>query len=233
MLRVRPRVRALRHAAPATLWQLLTDPVPDGTRRADATSGRRRGTVHRPTPARRSAGSRALRPRPRSAPGSRCSTCEDAVPIVHTAPTERPVLLVGRRGRHRRRRGRRHHRRTLPRARDGCPRRRRNDARSLRRDADLVLTDSNRRRNQQFFVGVRDNNGYTERAGQDSSTRTSSASTRSPAPTTPTAPSSSSAAAPSTPPGTRSPADRPMKRRRRRSPDRVAGRAATRSVNSS
>ena len=32
-----------------------------------------------------------------------------------------------------------------------------------------MLTDSNRRRNQQFFVGVRDNSGYTERAGQDSS----------------------------------------------------------------
>ena len=32
-----------------------------------------------------------------------------------------------------------------------------------------MLTDSNRRRNQQFFAGVRDNNGYTERAGQDSS----------------------------------------------------------------
>ncbi len=39
----------------------------------------------------------------------------------------------------------------------------------LGRNADLVLTDSNRRRNQQFFSGVRDNNGYTERAGQDSS----------------------------------------------------------------
>ena len=93
---------------------------------------------------------------------------EDAIPIVHTAPTARPVLLSGdAEG-------------IFDAAAAGLV-----DGRSLvlesaalttkqlraqlRAGADLVLTDSNRRRNQQFFVGVRDNSGITERAGQDSS----------------------------------------------------------------
>ncbi len=92
----------------------------------------------------------------------------DAVPIVHSAPADQPVLLSG------------DGEGIVDAAAAGIV-----DGRALvletgalsakqlrqqlRRDADLVLTDSNRRRNQQFFAGVRDNNGYTERAGQDSS----------------------------------------------------------------
>ncbi len=93
---------------------------------------------------------------------------KDAIPIVHSAPTTQPVLLAGdAEG-------------IVDAVAAGLL-----DGRSLvletgaldrtalrtqlRRGADLVLTDSNRRRNQQFFVGVRDNSGYTERAGQDSS----------------------------------------------------------------
>ncbi len=93
----------------------------------------------------------------------------DAIPIVHAAPTEQPVLLAG------------DGEGIVDAAAAGLL-----DGRSLvleagslspaklrqqlRAHADLVLTDSNRRRNQQFFVGVRDNSGYTERAGQNSST---------------------------------------------------------------
>jgi arabinofuranan 3-O-arabinosyltransferase len=39
-------------------------------------------------------------------------------------------------------------------------------ARVLRGDADLVLTDSNRRRSQHYFSRIRDDTGYTERAGE-------------------------------------------------------------------
>jgi arabinofuranan 3-O-arabinosyltransferase len=94
---------------------------------------------------------------------------KDAVPILHSAPTAQPVVLAGdAEG-------------IVDAAAAGII-----DGRSLvlesgalttkelktqlRAGADLVLTDSNRRRNQQFFAGVRDNSGYTERAGQDSST---------------------------------------------------------------
>ncbi len=94
---------------------------------------------------------------------------EDPVPILHSAPVRRPVLLDGDADG------------IIDAAAAGLL-----DGRSLvletaaltpaqRRaqmkvGADLVLTDSNRRRDQQFFAGVRDNNGYTERAGEDSST---------------------------------------------------------------
>ncbi len=39
---------------------------------------------------------------------------------------------------------------------------------SLARHADLVVTDSNRRRAQTWFASLRDNKGATERAGQTS-----------------------------------------------------------------
>ena len=39
-------------------------------------------------------------------------------------------------------------------------------ASALRRQADLVVTDSNRRRAENWFTSIRDNKGATERAGQ-------------------------------------------------------------------
>ena len=88
-----------------------------------------------------------------------------AVPIVHTAPSEQPVLMAG----------------------DGdgivdaaaaglldgnqlvlesAALDDRALAQALRANADLVLTDSNRRRSQHYFSRIRDESGYTERAGQ-------------------------------------------------------------------
>jgi hypothetical protein len=89
-----------------------------------------------------------------------------AVPIVHTAPSERPVLISG----------------------DGdgivdamaaglvdgrqlvlesASLDRRATTQALAAGADLVLTDSNRRRSQHYFSRIRDASGYTERAGHD------------------------------------------------------------------
>jgi hypothetical protein len=88
-----------------------------------------------------------------------------AVPIVHTAPSEQPVLMAG----------------------DGdgivdaaaaglldgnqlvlqsAALDDRALAQALHANADLVLTDSNRRRSQHYFSRIRDASGYTERAGQ-------------------------------------------------------------------
>ncbi len=94
----------------------------------------------------------------------------DAVPIVHAAPSAQPVLLAG----------------------DGegivdaaaaglidgdqlvlesAALDDRSLARALRAHADLVLTDSNRRRSQHYFSRTRDETGYTERAGRNRSAR--------------------------------------------------------------
>jgi arabinofuranan 3-O-arabinosyltransferase len=153
---------------PRLLWQLLTEPVPTGL---DDPVGY--GT---PTPNRARTPVPAIDNKELATPASAADPppvslfqVRDPIPIVHAAPTHQPVLLAGDAegivdaiaagivdGR------------SLV-LESGAL-----DAKQLRqqlaRDADLVLTDSNRRRNQQFFVGVRDNNGYTERAGQDSST---------------------------------------------------------------
>jgi hypothetical protein len=90
---------------------------------------------------------------------------EDAVPIVHTAPVDQPVVLAG----------------------DGDgivdaaaaglvdgnqlvqQLAAMDDAQlaaALARGADLVVTDSNRRRAETWFTSLRDNKGATERAGQ-------------------------------------------------------------------
>ena len=90
---------------------------------------------------------------------------QDPVPIVHTAPGEQPVLLAG----------------------DGegivdaaaaglidgnqlvlesAALDDRALAQALRARADLVLTDSNRRRSQHYFSRIRDTTGYTERVGE-------------------------------------------------------------------
>ncbi len=90
---------------------------------------------------------------------------EDPVPIVHTAPSQQPVLLAG----------------------DGdgivdaaaaglidgdqlilqpADMTDAELASALRRHADLIVTDSNRRRAQNWFTSIRDNKGATERAGQ-------------------------------------------------------------------
>ena len=152
---------------PRLLWQLLTDPVPEGlgAPREFGPATRNRPPADYPADDPLDLRIAAETPDP---PRVALFDVADAVPIVHTAPTERPVLLSGdAEG-------------IVDAAAAGIV-----DGRSLvletaaltptqrraqlRRGADLVLTDSNRRRNQQFFVGVRDNYGYTERAGQDSS----------------------------------------------------------------
>jgi hypothetical protein len=90
----------------------------------------------------------------------------DAVPIVHTAPSAQPVLIAA----------------------DGegivdaaaaglidgnqlvLESAALDDAtlaRVLRSGADLVLTDSNRRRSQHYFSRIRDTSGYTERSGEN------------------------------------------------------------------
>jgi arabinofuranan 3-O-arabinosyltransferase len=152
---------------PRELWQLLTDPVPDGLDHPVDFGPR--------TPNRASSAVPAIDNHELATPASAANPppvalfdVKDAVPIVHSAPSNQPVLLAG------------DGEGIVDAAAAGIV-----DGRALvlesgalsakqlrqqlGRNADLVLTDSNRRRNQQFFAGVRDNSGYTERAGQDSS----------------------------------------------------------------
>ena len=169
---LRPPVRALRHAAArACSGSSSTDPLPKGL----DVAARLRPPNPEPRPATGVAPSTRPSWRSRSTPPtrrrSRSSTCKDACPIVHAAPTDATRAARRRRRGHRRRGRRRPARRSFVGARDRGARPRRRCAPSCAQGADLVLTDSNRRRNQQFFAGVRDNSGYTERAGQDSSDR--------------------------------------------------------------
>jgi arabinofuranan 3-O-arabinosyltransferase len=89
----------------------------------------------------------------------------DPVPIVHTAPSARPVLVSGDGDG------------IVDAAAAGLIDGRQlvlesaglDDAaleRALRAGADLVLTDSNRRRSKHYFSRIRDTSGYTERAGE-------------------------------------------------------------------
>ncbi len=153
---------------PRVLWDLLTDPLPPGIR-----APQRFGNPTRNQPP---ANFPADDPRDLGIPLDASDPppvalfdVEDAVPIVHSAPTRRPVLLDGDGDG------------IVDAAAAGLL-----DGKSLvletaaltasqlraqgQAGADLVLTDSNRRRNEQFFAGVRDNYGYTERAGENSST---------------------------------------------------------------
>jgi hypothetical protein len=152
---------------PRAIWQLLTDPIPDGLRAPQTFGAPTRNhppsTWPKDDPVDLAIPKDAADPPPVA-----LFAVEGTLPIVHSAPTDQPVLLSG----------------------DGdgivdaisagivdgralvlqtealTPKQRRQQ---LREGADLVLTDSNRRRNQQYFVGVKDNFSYTERAGQDSS----------------------------------------------------------------
>ena len=153
---------------PRLLWQQLVDPLPKGL---DAPRGFGPRTPNRARPPVSDIDSTELAIPVDAAnpPPVALFDVKDAIPIVHSAPTAQPVLLAG------------DGEGIVDAAAAGLL-----DGRSLvletgaldkkalrtqlRQGADLVLTDSNRRRNQQFFAGVRDNSGYTERAGQDSST---------------------------------------------------------------
>jgi hypothetical protein len=152
---------------PRRLWQLLTAPVPPGLDHPTSFGKRTRNQPSSIVPAidSQQLAIPASTPDP---PPVALFNVKDAIPIVHSAPTTQPVLLDGdAEG-------------IVDAAAAGIV-----DGRSLvlesgalsakqlrqqlHENADVVLTDSNRRRNQSFFAGVRDNNGYTERAGQDSS----------------------------------------------------------------
>jgi arabinofuranan 3-O-arabinosyltransferase len=152
---------------PRDTWRLLTEPLAQGLDEPRAFGNRARNRASSDVPAIDSQ-QLAIPTDAPDPPQVALFGVRGAIPIVHSAPTEQPVLLAG----------------------DGegivdaaaagivdgralvletgalTPKQLRQQ---LREQADLVLTDSNRRRNQQFFAGVRDNNGYTERAGQDSS----------------------------------------------------------------
>ena len=148
---------------PRVLWQQLTEPLPPGLR-APRVFGA--AVPNPPPPALPELDEPELRtpatvPNP---PPVALFEVDGAVPIVHAAPSEQPVVLDG----------------------DGegivdaigaglldgkqlvfelaslaNPQLRR----ELRAGADLVLTDSNRRRSERWFSGVRDNTGATEEVG--------------------------------------------------------------------
>jgi arabinofuranan 3-O-arabinosyltransferase len=152
---------------PRDTWRLLTEPLATGLGEPEGFGNGERNRASSSVPA---IDSRQLAMPTDAAdpPQVALFAVRDAIPIVHSAPTEQPVLLAG------------DGEGIVDAAAAGII-----DGRALvlesgalteeqlqqqlRRQADLVLTDSNRRRNQQFFSGVRDNSGYTERAGQDSS----------------------------------------------------------------
>ncbi len=153
---------------PRPLWQVLTDPLPRGIDPPEAFGPTTRNRASSLVPAIDNR-QLAIPASDSDPPAVALFNVRDAIPIVHSAPAAQPVLLAGdAEG-------------IVDAAAAGIL-----DGRALvletgalttkqlrqqlARQADVVLTDSNRRRNQQFFVGVRDNNGYTERAGQDSST---------------------------------------------------------------
>ena len=151
---------------PRLLWQQLAAPVPNGLGAPRAFGPRTRNRATRSLP---EIDALALRIPTDAAnpPAVALFDVPGAIPIVHTAPTARPVLLAGDGDG------------IVDAAAAGLI-----DGRSLvlesgslsaaklaqqlRAGADLVLTDSNRRRSQQFFRGIRDNGGFTERAGQNS-----------------------------------------------------------------
>ena len=149
---------------PRMLWQLLTDPLAPGVR---APQGFGEPVPNPPPPELPILDELELRT-PESAadpPPVALFPVEDPVPIVHAAPSDQPVVLSG----------------------DGdgivdaigaglldgrqlvfelasldAP----ELARELRAGADLVLTDTNRKRSERWFSRVRDNTGATERADE-------------------------------------------------------------------
>jgi hypothetical protein len=147
---------------PRLLWELFTKPLPDGLQAPLVFGARTRNEggarvvdnvdLRIPTGA-------------EDPPPVALFDVEDPVPIVHTAPSAQPVLMSG----------------------DGegivdlaaaglvdgnqlllqsATLDRRALGRVLRDGADLVLTDSNRRRSQHYFSRILYTTGYTERAGE-------------------------------------------------------------------
>jgi len=150
---------------PRAVWQLFTDPLPAGIA---APTDFGTPVPNQPDPALPMLDERALAT-PASAPNPppvALFPVERPVSIVHTAPSNRPVVLSG------------DGEGLVDAAAAGLL-----DGRSLtlqlasltdaqlrrvlRAGADLVLTDSNRRRAQNRFASVRDVTGATERAGQE------------------------------------------------------------------
>jgi hypothetical protein len=149
---------------PRALWQLFTDPVPEGLRNP-RTFGPAK--PNRAEPGLNMLDDVELRI-PRDAPNPppvALFDVTDPVPNVHAAPTEQPVLLSG----------------------DGegivdlagaglidgnqlvfqtAAIDDKTLARVLHDGADLVLTDTNRRRSEHYFSRIRDTSGYTERVGE-------------------------------------------------------------------
>lgn len=148
---------------PRLLWSALTDPLGAGL--SDPESFGRR-TPNRASPLLPMLDELELRTPPDAPdpPPVALFDVEDPVDIVHTAPVEQPVVLSG----------------------DGegivdaaeaglldgnqlvlelATLARAELRAALNRAADLVLTDSNRRRAETFFASVRDTTGETERAG--------------------------------------------------------------------
>jgi hypothetical protein len=151
---------------PQLLWNQLTEPQPKGL---DAPKGFGAPVPNIPSPAiaTRDELAMTIPPNAPNPPPVALFEVQNPVPIVHTAPTEGPVVLSG----------------------DG------NgivDAaaaglldgnqlvlemaslstaqlqQALHDGADLVMTDSNRKRTEDFFSSLRDTTGPTERAGQSS-----------------------------------------------------------------
>jgi arabinofuranan 3-O-arabinosyltransferase len=149
---------------PRIVWNELTDPLPSGIA-APTTYGA-------PVPNRASSQLPMLDPLEMSIPANAedpppvaLFEVVDAVPIVHAAPSAGPVLIAG----------------------DGdgivdaaaaglidgnqlvlesAPLDRAEIKQILRAGADVVLTDSNRRRSHDYFSRIRETSGYTQRAGQ-------------------------------------------------------------------
>jgi hypothetical protein len=147
---------------PQTLWAALTQPLPEGLL-PPARFGPDAVTLP-------FVDNLALNTSPSVAnpPSVALFNVRGAVPIVHTAPTSEPVVLAGDGegivdaaaaglldG----------HQLVLESA--SLTTSQLHEA--LKQDADVVLTDSNRRRTQSWFATISHNNGATERAGQTSS----------------------------------------------------------------
>lgn len=150
---------------PRLLWSALTDPLAPGLEPPETF-----GPAERNTPSERlpSLDELELRTPPAAPdpPPVALFDVEDPLPIVHTAPAENPVVLAGDGDG------------VVDAAAAGLL-----DGRALLfelaaldeagldgaldADADLVLTDSHRRRLQNWFSSLRETMGATERAGQD------------------------------------------------------------------
>ena len=149
---------------PKLLWAQLTDPLAPGL---EAPKVFGKAKPNRASPQLPELDNVELRipPSDTDPPPVSLFDVKDAVPIVHSAPSAQPVLLDGDGegivdaaaaglldG----------NQLVLEAAALDAP----TLARVVRDDADLVLTDSNRRRSQHYFSRIRDATGYTERADE-------------------------------------------------------------------